>query len=948
MTKTKTRELLISLAVAVVGLLAAIRFDAFEGFAAWVRRYDEWRFDELFFVPLVLVVLLLLYYWRRNEELEREVGERGRAEEEFRQQMDLYEGMLNIQSELGEGFVVLEDQRLRYANEAFCKISGYDLAELRSLSSVMELVPEEESTAILERRRRHLSGDDVETHYDTGLRRKDGRRVDIEVAFRRLEEDGRSQIVAIIRDITERKRAEARLREAEERYRTLVEQVPAVTYVQDVAQPRSNRASLTMYASPQIEAQSGYPPRAFEEDPELWVKLLHPEDRGRVLAEDARTDETGEPFRMEYRQVSRDGRVVWVRDEAVLVRDEEGSPSYWLGIQHDITERKEAEKALKESELRLRTVITNAPVMLFALDHAGMITLSEGKGLGALGLEPDGIVGLSVSEVFGDKPEILEDIDRALTGEEFSVVREVASSTFEIWYSPLRASTGEVVGVIGVATDVTERKAAEERIKASEAELRALFEAMNDVIFVLDSEGRYLEIAPTNPALLYRPPDDLIGKTLHEVFPQEQADEFLGCIRRALESQQAVNTEYSLRIGEREVWFAGSVSPMLEDRVLFVARDITEQKWAREALREAEELFRSAFDDAPVGVSVSSLDGHYLRVNRALCDILGYSEEELRSTTFQALTYPEDYEASMAYVDRLLAGEMGRYSLEKRYVRADGRPVWVSLSVSLVRDPDGLPLYYVAQVQDITERKRAEESLQEANRRLEELAALRADFTAMVAHEIGSPLASVRGFLEVLATGELGPAEQADVLAKVRGEINRLSTLVADVRSAATIERDDFALLPRQTSVDELFEDATRFAETLPGDHALITSRVETDGRVWADRYRIGQVLRNLLSNAAKYSPEGAPIELRTVPGETPGRIRIEVADRGRGVHPDDVARIFEKFGRGRDRSGQETYGAGLGLYLSRRIVRAHGGELRLDPAPKGGSVFSFELEETA
>ena len=94
---------------------------------------------------------------------------------------------------------------------------------------------------------------------------------------------------------------------------------------------------------------------------------------------------------------------------------------------------------------------------------------------------------------------------------------------------------------------------------------------------------------------------------------------------------------------------------------------------------------------------MSSLDGHYLRVNRALCDILGYSEEELLSTTFQDLTYPDDREASMAYVDCLLAGEIDKYSLEKRYVRAGGSPVWVSLSVSLVRDADKRPFYYVAQ-----------------------------------------------------------------------------------------------------------------------------------------------------------------------------------------------------------------------------------------------------------
>jgi PAS domain S-box-containing protein len=290
MIKTKTRDLLVILTVAVVGLLTAIRFDAFESFAAWVQPYDEWQVDELFFLPILLAILLLLYYRRRRGDLEREVAERERVEEELRRQKDLYEGMLKIQSELGEGFVILEDQRVWYANEAFCKISGYSLAELKSLPGFMELVPEEERASVLEHQRRGLGGGEVETHYDTVLRHKHGRSVDIEVAFKVLEEDGRSKFVAVVRDITERKRAEARIREAEERYRTLVEKIPAVMYVQEIAEPGSSKTSPTMYASPQIEAQSGYPPQAFVEDPELWTKLLHPGDRERVLAEDERTD----------------------------------------------------------------------------------------------------------------------------------------------------------------------------------------------------------------------------------------------------------------------------------------------------------------------------------------------------------------------------------------------------------------------------------------------------------------------------------------------------------------------------------------------------------------------------------------------------------------------------------------------------------------------------------
>src|SRR5947209_1220907 len=130
------------------------------------------------------------------------------------------------------------------------------------------------------------------------------------------------------------------------------------------------------------------------------------------------------------------------------------------------------------------------------------------------------------------------------------------------------------------------RRRAEEALKASEAELRALFAAMTDVIFVLDAEGRYLKVAPTDPTYMYKPPGSLLGQTLHEVFPKDEADFFLAHIRRALDERQMHRVEYSMRIGEAEVWFDGSVSPMSEDSVIWVARDITEHKRVEEALRE--------------------------------------------------------------------------------------------------------------------------------------------------------------------------------------------------------------------------------------------------------------------------------------------------------------------------------------------------------------------------
>lgn len=187
----------------------------------------------------------------------------------------------------------------------------------------------------------------------------------------------------------------------------------------------------------------------------------------------------------------------------------------------------------------------------------------------------------------------------------------------------------------------------------------------------------------------------------------------------------------------------------------------------------------------------------------------------------------------------------------------------------------------------------------------------------------------------MLATGGLNADEQAKTISAIQAEINALSALVADVKDAAAVERDDFAVQLRAVSLDVLLADAVALAKALP-DGDPFAAKIATNEKVWADTGRINQVLRNLLSNAAKYSPAGAPIELRARSEED--RVHIAVADHGQDVHPDDVARIFEKF-------GQKVAGVGLGLYLSRRILQAHGSELTLNSKPGASCVFGFELE---
>src|SRR5215211_2501817 len=244
-----------------------------------------------------------------------------------------------------------------------------------------------------------------------------------------------------------------------------------------------------------------------------------------------------------------------------------------------------------------------------------------------------------------------------------------------------------------------------------------------------------------------------------------------------------------------------------------------------------------------------------------------------------------------------------------------------------------------------TERARLLDTERERAQRLNELNALRSDFSAMIAHELETPIASVRKLNEMLSAEGEDPRVRAYATNATGGELDALANLVSDVRAVAAVEREDFGIKARPLPLEELLAAVEVYASTLPGHHPIevtVRGHLTAGVCVLADPERISQVLRNLLSNAAKYSPEGTPIELRVIGKE--GRVRIEVADHGRGIHPDDVPRIFQKFGRGRDPERHKTPGVGLGLYLSQRIVRGHGSELMVQKRPGEGSVFGFEL----
>ncbi|MDQ4044844.1 MAG: ATP-binding protein [Chloroflexota bacterium] len=287
-------------------------------------------------------------------------------------------------------------------------------------------------------------------------------------------------------------------------------------------------------------------------------------------------------------------------------------------------------------------------------------------------------------------------------------------------------------------------------------------------------------------------------------------------------------------------------------------------------------------------------------------------------------------------------------------LRRDGTEITIELTLTpLVDDAAGAqPTYVLAFVRDATERTHlAREraavlaAARDYTRRLEELATLKADFTAMVAHELSAPVAAIRALADLLERGAVPAADQPSVLTTLRAEADLVSRLVRDVGSAAAVEREDFAIQPRPVPVATIVADAAGCARLLPGDHPF-EETVAGDmltAQVLADPERIGQVLHNLLGNAAKHTPVGTPIRLHV--GDENGRVRFDVVDAGPGIPAEEHERILRKFGRSRDTEQRGTPGSGLGLYLARRILRAHDTDLEIATEPGAGSRFGFTLE---
>ncbi len=470
---------------------------------------------------------------------------------------------------------------------------------------------------------------------------------------------------------------------------------------------------------------------------------------------------------------------------------------------------------LGEKESRLRTVITSAPIVLFAVDRNGVFTLSEGKGLETLGLKPSQVVGLSIFDVYSGAPQILENIKRALDGDCFTSIVDVSGLVWETWYSPTRGQNGDVSGVIGVAADITERVRAEDAVRASESRFRALIENSSDGITLIAADGTIVEAGPSTSRLLGYCPSELVGTNVFSLAhpdDREQAAAVLATILGEPGKSAAVCLRFQHKDGSW-IWLEGTGTNLFHEpsvqAVVWNYRDVTERKHAEDALRASESRFRALIENAADAIFSIGLDDRFISANAAVEGIIGYTREELLGMDVARVIAPEHKDLA----DRMAAlkqEEGGRTAYEIDLIAKDGRRVPVEVSSWLVHEGDGQGVLHGI-ARDITERRLAEDAIRESEELYRTLVETSPDAVLLTAPD-GTIMKANRMNVELL-----GFADGADTVGRnaidfiaeedrgrVREHVRRAAKGGVVPNIEYTLVRQDGSRIPIELSVSAL------------------------------------------------------------------------------------------------------------------------------------------------
>jgi PAS domain S-box-containing protein len=795
--------------------------------------------------------------------------------------------------------------------------------------------------------------DDVETVMEEWEQSVHGERIDgvpsaFTLEFRFLRPDGQirhsisratalhdeegvvSGFVGTVEDVTDRKAAEIALRESEERMSLVIEGSSDGFWDWDIP------TGAVQFSRRAVE-MLGYEVGELEPHVRSWQARVHPDDVEEVsVALETHLAGLTASYQVEHRLQTKSAEWIWILDRGkVSSRDGKGNPLRMSGTHTDITLRKHAQEELQRFfDLSLD--------MLCILDLSGRFRRVNRAFEKLLGYGRGELVGRPLSSHVHphDQNSLRDELGTLAAADatrHFKHRVESRDGTAHIlsWV----ASSSIDDGLIYIAArDVTEKIRSAEALARSEERHRDILENATDLIQAVSPEGKFLYVNPSWRATLGYSLEELEQLTIFDVIHPENQEHCRLALRRLMEGEEVPKLEVAFvtRDGRRRV-VEGNVSCRFENGVAVstrgIFRDVTERKQteqelieSHEALRAREAAVRSLIDSAISAVLTFSRGGIIESANPAALRVFGYAPDELIGQSVEILlpVRPVDFESYQREVMRRSLGRMTE--MEVRH--ADGRILPVDVALFEFEAVSGKQI--ACYVRDVSDRREVER--------------LKQEFVSTVSHELRTPLTSIRGSLDLLNGGVLGPLAPPaeEVVSIALRNTKRLISLINDILDLDRMERGYLELMMAPVTVQSLFLTASEIVREFAAENQVSIRFEESDSKILADGSRIVQVLVNLLSNAIKFSPPGSEVLMR-VSSEN-RQVVITVEDRGQGIPAAFLPRVFERFQQADSSHARSWPGSGLGLSICRRIVEQHGGSISVVSKEGLGSRFSFVL----
>jgi len=918
------------------------------------------------------------------------ITKRVNAEQKIKESENKYRSILE---NIKEGYFEVDLKGIfTFLNESFCEMMGYSKEELLG-KSYKNNTDELNRKKVFNFYNQVYNTEVVQRNFQFEFFKKNEQKIIVNssVYLKYNAKGDKSGFCGMVQDFTEKIILEKKLKLSEERYRLISENAYDLISIlnQNLKFEYMNEKPclLTLgYSRDEIVGKS-------------VLDFVHPDDKKRSIKKLVAGLEKGQNV-LELRIKHKEGYWVWIEAKGKTFTDKDGKIKGIL-IGRDITERKEADKRIKESEEKYHAIFNASPDYIYLTDLKGYILDANQAFLEKTKISLKEAQNKQILEFFaGEKLEdIKAQINELRAGKVIkdleTTVKNTLGETYdcEINTVPLKEN-GKITRTISFAKDITARKQAEQKLIMSEKKYRHLFESSPFSIWIIDLNGKIIDCNSTMKILdpKYKR-GDLIGKNFIEVLTLlDRPEYFIPLFKSNFESfiknEPIKPLEYKMtRADKVEKWInirASKIKLGDETLIQVLIQDITEKKEAdlklqkseeelkilnielekivlerTKELRESERKYRHLYENSPFSIALITTKGKIIDINSKTSELFGFKKEDLIDKNYLKLShlFPSETRPGLRTIQELDRKRSPTSLVMKpqtvQIFNKDKKLLWVESELSTIEI--GGEIMILAIIQDVTDKRIAEEKLKESERmlrqqniELKELDRLKTDFISIAAHDLKTPLISVGGYIDLILLREKDLKEDIkEDLNRVVSNVHRLERYINRLLDVMKIDAGKIEIIKKVENIYDIIADCLSELEyQISQKKIAINLDIPKDLELKVDRFRITQVFSNILSNAVKFSPNDGVLKINVL--EENQNFLFKIKDNGKGLTLKEIEKLFGKFvtiGQATESYSAFEKGSGLGLYISKGMIEVHGGKIWVESEGRDkGAEFSFTL----